>query len=74
MKPKLDIWTVYERPTDYPEGFVVRLHVVCDGQSNPTDTVFFGSTIESVREHIPKGLYRMDRCPLDEPQIVEVWL
>jgi len=74
MKTQVDIWTVYERPTDYPSGFVARLHVVSEGETNPTDTAFFGPTLESVRKQIPQGLYRMDRCPLDEPQIVEVWL
>jgi hypothetical protein len=71
---ELHIWTVYERPRDYPNSFVARLHIVSEGKTGPTDTVIIGPTLESVRKQIPQGLVRMDRFPMDEPQIVEVWL
>jgi hypothetical protein len=31
----LELWTIYERPKDYPAGFVVRRTVVGDGRHCP---------------------------------------
>ncbi len=75
MSDQLTIWTVYERPLDYPEGFVARMHVVLrDGRFGPTDTAFYGPTLDSVRRQLPGGLVAIARDPSDEPQIVECWI
>lgn len=76
MKDALPIWTVYERPTDYPQGFVARMHVVGRNaeESGPTATAYFGPTLESVRQQLPPGLVCLGREPADEPQIVESWV
>lgn len=29
----LELWTIYERPRDYPEGYVVRRQVIGGGRS-----------------------------------------
>lgn len=70
----LKVWTVYERPTDYPNGFVARLHLAGAHASGPTTAAFFGPTLDSVRAQLPPGLVRLDRHACDKPQIVEVWL
>jgi hypothetical protein len=69
----LQMWTVYEKPKDYPDAFVARLHLVGKKASGPTDQAFFGPSLENVRAQLPEGLVRMPRMPEDEPQIVEVW-
>jgi len=71
---ELHMWTVYERPTDYPDGFVARLHLIGAGETRPTMKAFFGPTLQSVRDKLPRGMVRLERMPNDEPQIVEVWL
>jgi hypothetical protein len=70
---RLAFWTVYERPKDYPQGFVARRFEIQAGLPLATDNAFFGPTLESVRAQIPKGLLRIARDPDDEPQIVEIW-
>jgi hypothetical protein len=71
----LEIWTVYERPRDFPAfRFVVRVHEVRAGAHGPTGRAWGAQTLEDVRSVIPPGLYRMDRNPDDDPIIVETWL
>lgn len=70
------LWVVYERPTDYPSGYVTRLHVVGRGDrpSGPTEMAFVSPSLESVRERIPVGLTNLGRIPGDDPKIVETWV
>jgi len=74
MSDALHMWVIYERPQDYPHGFVARLHLAQKGETAPTMKAFFGPTLESVREQLPPGLVSIARDPRDEPQIVETWL
>jgi hypothetical protein len=34
----LTIWTVYEKPRDYPTGWIARMHEVAARSSSPPDT------------------------------------
>ena len=70
----LHIWTVYKRPTDYPHGFVARLHLVGSGMHGPTNLAHYGATLDAVRAKLPNGLVCMQRNEADEAQIVETWL
>lgn len=70
----VQMWVLYERPTDYPNGFVGRLHLVGLNGYGPTDRVVFGETLDSVREQLPPGLVNIGRASEDEPQIAEAWL
>jgi hypothetical protein len=64
------LWTIYDRPSDYPESFVARKFIV-----SPTDEVIVRDTLAEVREAIgSRALVRIERSPLDDPKIVEVWL
>lgn len=64
------LWTIYDRPSDYPESFVARKFIVL-----PTDEVIVRDTLAEVREAIgSRALVRIERSPLDDPKIVEVWL
>ncbi|WP_423396070.1 hypothetical protein [Burkholderia sp. LMG 21824] len=71
------IWVIYERPTDYPNGYVARrLRASSTGGvvTSPRD-VLVGDTLDEVRAQLrPFGLYRIPRDPRDEPQIVESWI
>lgn len=74
---KLSMWTVYERPHDYPEGFVVRRWIVGPSGQLLSGDAWFGETLDAVRgflaQHYP-GMIRLARSPGDEPQIVETWI
>lgn len=69
----LPMWVITERPTDYPDDYVARLHM-----SLPvpvaTRVMLRRPTLEAVRRALPYGLVKLDRHEMDDPKIVEVWL
>ncbi len=70
----LPMWTIYEKPRDYPNNFVVRKHIVRQGETFPTNTFMVTSTLKQARLCLPPGLFNLGRQPEDEPQIVETWV
>lgn len=71
----LDIWTVYDHPADFPDGFVARLWAIGPGgEPLATRHIVLGATLEAVRALLPRGLDCLPRQPGDDPCIVECWL
>jgi len=71
------MWVIYERPSDYPDGYVARrCYAKSDGGILMSRTEFFtGASLDEVRAQLaPFHLHRIKRDPRDEPQIVETWL
>ena len=70
------IFTVYERPEDYPDGYVVRGWTVFDGDPLPVpDSIAQRfKDLKAARRSIPSGLHRVERARSDDPTICEVWL
>lgn len=70
MSAGLEIWTVYEHPSDWPQGTFVARKWLLDQR---TEQCVTGRSLEEVRGKLPPGLYRMPRSPTDDPVIVETW-
>jgi len=70
----MEMWTVYDHPLDYPDGFAARKCVIGVNTVTHTDEMFTGDTLDEVRALLPPGLYRIHRYEQDDPKIVEVWL
>lgn len=70
----LALWVVYESPKDFPGEYVARRWLVQRGGAFPTDVHVRAPTLDGVRSLLPVGLFRMNRSPADEPQIVETWI
>jgi hypothetical protein len=67
----LEIWAVYENPTDYPGKWVARLFV--DGK--PTDKMHVAEDHNTlIRIMAMAGLVRLPRDASDDPVIVETWV
>lgn len=74
-RESLDIWTVYERPSDFPDMYVARRFEITAGKAEPTTEFIAAKLLAPVRRAMQeRGLYRLDRNPNDEPQVVECWL
>jgi hypothetical protein len=72
---RLAIWTVYERPTGYPCGYVARMFEAGHGPLRRTGHVIKCLGLEPIQEKLQRaGLSRMARDENDEPQIVESWI
>jgi len=70
----VQVWTIYERPSDYPGHFVVRRSVVALGGIIPDLECGLAKSLEGARKLIPDGLARVNRYPSDDPVIVESWV
>ena len=70
----MEQWTVYERPLDYPDGYVARRWVIGSGGAVPTNDMFVADTLDELRALLPPGLFCLLRQPGDDPKIVEVWI
>jgi hypothetical protein len=70
----LPMWTVFERPDDYPDGFIARLFLVRHSVVRATTTVVFGDTLDDVRAQLPPDLYNLGRQAGDKPSVVETWI
>jgi hypothetical protein len=67
----LCIWTIYDRPTDYPHGHIARRH---EAPGGPTDHMLTGE-LEELRDVMRgAGLVCVCRQEGDEPPIVESWI
>lgn len=72
----LDMWVVYDHPTDFPDHFVARRWEVLR-QEHPTDDVLTADTLEALRFTIEREKFctvQLARSPGDDPKIVEVWM
>ena len=70
----LSMWTIYERPRDYPTHFVTRRIDVHQGFTVHTDDFHLCSSLEVARQHVPGSAVNIGREPADDPVIVETWL
>lgn len=84
---KLEIYTVYNSPSDYPGLFVVRKYIIeatppgegnLESVRNPTadpQFILTGKKLENVRQQMERmGLFPVPRFPEDDPVIVENWI
>jgi len=73
----LELWTIYDHPTDFPNHFVARRWVVNKAYGHATQDHILADTLAELRAalriHRP-WLYRLPRQPDDDKKIVEVWL
>lgn len=70
----LSMWTVYDHPSDFPNGFIAREWITSGSEPQPTDVVIV-APLETIRKNLQRmGLVCLTRAPDDDPAIVETWL
>jgi len=71
----LSIWTLFDRPTDAPDCYVVRRFEVHLNSVKATSDAHYSLHIERLRNlMLERGLHCIGRSEGDEPQIVESWI
>lgn len=73
----LAVYTIYDHPTDFPQGYIARLFLVSSDGPVPTDEAFADAHLDEVRQWIQRvapGAVRIPRSPEDDPAILETWL
>ncbi len=71
MPDVFTVWTIYDRPLDFPEKWVLRAHDVPGG---PRASCEVADTLDELRAKVPPGLVCMTRTDGDYPAIYEVWI
>jgi hypothetical protein len=72
---RLQLWTVNDRPSDYPSNYVARLSTIGADGAQMTQHLLVSSDLNAIRAQMMAwGLHCMTRRPDDDPVIVEVWL
>jgi len=71
---RLDVWVVYQNPSDYPGKFVVRPFYVNDTGIRASTDCTVHDDLESARRTIPAGRVRLRRHNADDSVIVETWV
>lgn len=67
-------YVIYEKPSDYPTKFVMRLWTIGMGTVQAGPMICAEDTIEEVRSHLPDGVTQLPVFEDDDPVIVEVWM
>lgn len=68
---QLQVWTIYDHPTDFPNKFAARRFVY----DKPTGDVITTDDIENLRTFFrSQGLTCLPRSESDDPVIVETWM
>jgi hypothetical protein len=71
----LTMWTVYDRPRDFPENFVARCFDINPDGAAATPHVIVAKSLRHIRRTLLRaGLVMLTRSPEDDRKIVETWL
>jgi hypothetical protein len=70
--PTLVQFTIYHRPDDAPDHWVVREWRIFRGNAEPGPARIVDS-LEDARAIVPAGMICIPRAPDDDPKIVETW-
>ncbi len=73
----MNLYTIYNNPTDYPDTYVVRRWEIVAPENKPTpkNVVIIGSDLNEIRSALREmGLYVIPRDETDDEKIVETWL
>lgn len=71
----LQLWTIYDHPSDVPDAFVARRRVVVANGALVDPEALCSTDLETLRAYFRRmGLYQMARSPEDDPVIIEVWM
>jgi hypothetical protein len=73
----MDMWVIYDSPTDFPGLFVARRHEILCGTHQPTKEYYTAKLLKILRIWVQgeaPGCVLIPRSPEDDPKIVESWL
>ena len=71
----LNIWTVYDHPTDFPNSYVARRFEVRAGGSFVTGDIVQSDALSIIRKSFRQcGMACLTRAESDDPKILECWL
>jgi hypothetical protein len=69
------LWVIYDHPSDFPTGYVLRRQVARAGTVTPDRDAVYAPTLQAARAALPPGLLLLHGPGVDpDPKIHEVWI
>lgn len=65
--------SIYKNPKDYPDKFVARVFDIQPGKVYATRYIRISEDIDELRRSMPSEFSFLDRTPMDDPELVEIW-
>lgn len=74
--PPVSLWTVYDRPKDYPNSFVARRFLIDAYGAKPTESIIISDNLRVLRNILAYEMHLtcLNREQGDDPNIVESWI
>lgn len=73
----MNLYTVYNSPSDYPNDYVVRRWQITEQSKAPVamNIIIIGKNLAEIRKQLAAmGLYQIPRDVTDDKNIVETWI
>lgn len=72
----LNVWTIYDHPTDFPHSYVARRFETGGGLLDPVATTdIIQGELDALRKSFAIcGMVCLTRNVCDDPKIIETWL
>jgi len=71
----VDVWVVYDHPTDWPDWYVARRWRVENQKYHPTPDLLMARKLGDLRGRLHgNGFTPIEPMPGDDPVIMETWL
>ena len=72
----LNVWTIYDHPTDFPHSYVARRFETGGGMLDPVATTdIIQGELDALRKSFAIcGMVCLTRNVCDDPKIIETWL
>lgn len=78
MHGYLDMWIVYDHPTDFPTMYVARrqeIRAIDNGGTRVTGDILHSTRLKDIRRDLyDRGFTCIQRHEQDDPKIIEVWI
>lgn len=68
------IWTVMTGTSDFGNRYICRPQIVGENLNVWVLRVLIADDLKGLRAQLPPGLSVIQRCPTDDPVIVEIWM
>ena len=69
------VWVIYERPRDYPSGYVLRAQFVMkDRTIRPDEIAWYSDNPDKLRSILPPNLNKLMPSQRDDPTVLETWI
>lgn len=71
----MDMWVVYDRPSDYPDYILARRWKISANGPTATQEIITFDTLGACRDAFQgAGYVRLGRSAIDDETIIETWL